>query len=115
MNTNPEKRNLHTLEDYHKKVQSEPALLFYFSTPQCQVCKVLRPKVEQMLEQAFPRMGFIYVDMEKLPRIAGQMQIFAAPTILVYFEGKESLRKSRNISLEELAKEISRSYGLIFD
>ena len=55
-----------------------------------------------------------WIDIERSPLIAGQQRIFTAPTILVYFDGKESLRKSRNISIGGLEEEIGRIYGLMF-
>jgi hypothetical protein len=49
-----------------------------------------------------------------LPEVAAQNQVFAAPTILVFFEGRESIRKSRNIGIGELQREIERPYEMIF-
>jgi thiol-disulfide isomerase/thioredoxin len=39
--------------------------LLYFSHQNCGVCKVLRPKVEQMIGEYFPQLEFSYVDIEK--------------------------------------------------
>jgi hypothetical protein len=36
------------------------------------------------------------------------------PTILVFIEGKEFIRKSRNIGIEELGDLIARPYTLLF-
>jgi thioredoxin-like negative regulator of GroEL len=54
-----------------------------------------------------------YVDIEKSPVISGQFRIFTIPTILIFFEGKEQLRYSRNISMHQLEESISRPYGMI--
>jgi len=105
---------INTLEEYRELVGNSPALLSYFSTPHCQVCKVLKPKVLRLLSEEFHRMEAAWIDMERSPVIAGQHSIFAAPTLLVYFDGKETLRKSRNISIQELRHEIGRTYRLMF-
>lgn len=38
----------------------------------------------------------------------------ASPTIVVFFDGKETFRVSKYISIEELAGRIKRYYDLIF-
>ena len=103
-----------SLDHYRDLVDNSPALLSYFSTPDCRVCTVLKPKVLELITQKFPEIIALCIDIERSPVIAGQNSIFTAPTILVYFDGKETLRKSRNISLSELEEEIGRVYKLLF-
>ncbi len=55
-----------------------------------------------------------YVDIEKSPVISGQFRIFTIPTILIFFEGKEQVRYSRNISMHQLEESISRPYSMLF-
>ncbi len=97
------------------ELKKGPALLAYFSTEACNVCKVLKPKVMQMLDDEFPEMQMAYVKSDVLPEIAGQNSVFAAPTIIVFFDGRETIRKSRAIGIGELQQEISRYYSMIFD
>lgn len=97
-----------------EKLKSEPALLAYFSTDACNVCKVLKPKVQQLLEEEFPEIKMAYVRSDALPDVAGQNRIFAAPTILVFFDGREYIRKSRNIGISELKDAIARPYQMMF-
>jgi hypothetical protein len=49
-----------------------------------------------------------------LPEVAAQNRVFAVPTLLVYFDGREYIRKSRNIGIGELEREIERPYSMIF-
>ena len=98
-----------------ESMKRETALLAYFSTEACNVCKVLKPKVVQLLEEEFPEMKMAYVKSDVLPDIAGQNQIFAAPTILVFFDGREYIRKSRNIGIGELRDAIARPYNMVFE
>ena len=106
--------SIHNPEEYRELLSDHPAVLCYFSTPDCTVCRVLKPKVMDMVSARFPEMSTAWIDMERSPLVSGQLRIFSAPTILVYFEGKENLRKSRNISLSELEREIGRIYALLF-
>lgn len=103
-----------SFDEFNQLKQDEPALLAYFSTDACNVCKVLKPKVDEMVYKEFPQLKMVYVKSDVLPDIAGQQQVFAAPTILVFFDGRETIRKSRNIGIDELRREIDRPYSMIF-
>lgn len=100
--------------DFIEITKSNNAICFYLSTPECNVCKVLKPKVIEMIESDFPEMNFCYVDLNEAKEISGQLSVFSVPTILVYFEGKETIRASRNVHLEELREQIERYYKMIF-
>jgi thioredoxin 1 len=93
---------------------SEPALLAYFSTDGCNVCKALKPKVEKLTETRFPNIRVVYVKSDVFPDVAGQHRVYTAPTILVFFEGRETIRKIRNIGIEELRRELERPYAILF-
>lgn len=96
-------------------INSNEAVLLYFSTPQCNVCKVLKPKLAELINSEFPNIKMGYVNSEALPEIAAQQRIFTVPTIIVLLDGKEFIRKSRNISLSEFQSEITRPYSMYFD
>ncbi|MBK6282053.1 MAG: thioredoxin family protein [Draconibacterium sp.] len=105
---------IQSFDEFLKLKNEEPALLAYFSTEACNVCKVLKPKVADLLQQEFPKIKSVYIKSDKLPEVAAQNQVFTAPTILVFFDGREYIRKSRNIGIGELQLEIERPYSLIF-
>lgn len=107
--------NIYDMGSLAEKVQNEPGLLVYFSTDSCSVCKVLKPKVSELLQEHFPRMAACYVDTDKSPVIAGQHRVFTIPTIVLFFGGKEHLRFSRNIGLYQLEEAIGRPYHLVFE
>ncbi len=95
-------------------LKEEPAMLAYFSTDACNVCKVLKPKVEELVLTQFPNIKLAYIKSDKLPEVAAQNSVFTAPTILIFFEGREYIRKSRAIGIDELQQEIGRIYTMIF-
>ena len=110
MNNTPIK-NLSEFQNISIRYKS---VCLYLSTPECSVCKVLKPKVIEMLKDYFPQIHFCYVDLNEAKEISGQLSVFSVPTILVYFEGKETIRTSRNVHLEELREQIERYYKMIF-
>ena len=105
---------IQSFEEFLKLKEEETALLAYFSTEACNVCRVLKPKVAELIHDEFPMIKMVYVKSDMLPEVAAQNQVFAAPTLIVYFEGREYIRKSRNIGIGELQKEIERPYSMIF-
>lgn len=86
--------------------------LLYFSTPSCNVCKVLRPKVEELLTDT-PPWHFEYINTEESMEVAGQYTVFAVPTLLLMVEGREVARFSRHFSIQELEAPIRRYAKLI--
>ncbi|GAO28180.1 thioredoxin family protein [Geofilum rubicundum] len=107
--------NVASTERFEAIIRQEAAVLAYFSHEQCNVCKVLKPKVEALLADQFPKIKALYCDTKNAPEIAASQSVFAVPTIIVWFEGKETYRFSRNIGLQELEGALSRPYHLFFD
>lgn len=105
---------IQTFDEFLELKEKETALLAYFSTDACNVCKVLKPKVEELIKKVFPQVKLVYVKSDQLPEVAAQNRVFAAPTILVFFDGREYIRKSRSIGIRELQQEIDRPYSMIF-
>ena len=105
---------IYSMEALQAVIENEKGVLLYFSSESCSVCKVLKPKVAELLSDKFPLMRSYYVDTEKSPVIAGQFRVFTIPTILIYFEEKEKTRYSRNISMNQLEASIQRPYELVF-
>ncbi len=107
-------QNIENLQEFEQLVADKPALLAWFSTPECNVCKVLKPKVMELILAEFPEISLVYVETNHQPEIAAQNRIFAVPTLVVYFNGKEFLRKSRSFGLDELRQALQRPYNLMF-
>ena len=107
--------NINTEEAFLKFVSKNRAVLFYFSTMSCAVGENLEPKVKNLLTINFPKIKFFTIDINFSKKIAAKHSAFVEPTILVFFEGKETIRRSRNISVMELENAINRPYKLIFE
>lgn len=106
--------NITTQADLEKLIRISPALLVYFYNDRCAPCVALRPKVEAMITEEFPKMSHTYINAAEFPELAASNGVFASPTIVVFFEGKENFRVSKYISIDELAGRISRYYNLLF-
>ena len=101
-------------QNIKETISREAAVLVYFKNDMCAPCMALRPKVEELISSKFPEMKFIVVDSVENPELNGEFQVFANPTLLVFFDGKEYIRKSKYVSIPELEAEIGRLYGMMF-
>ena len=102
------------IEDIKTLIADRIAVLFYFYNDSCAPCKVLRPKVGDLIESDFPNIEFQLINAEQHPLTTAEYSVFSSPTILVVFEGKEYIRESKNISISELHDKIERYYKMIF-
>lgn len=102
------------VETLSNLIASEPAVAVYFSAPNCGVCHALRPKVEELFSEEFPAVKFIHIEIDKSPGVSGEYGVFSAPTLLVFFEGKEFLRKVRLMGIQEIHDIIERPYKMVF-
>ncbi len=101
-------------KEFEEIVHKELMTVFYFSHDKCNVCKVLKPKVAEALEEQFPKVAFYYIQTDILPDVAAQHSVFTVPTVLVFIQGKESYRYSRNLSIPVFLNDISRPYSMLF-
>jgi len=67
----------------------------------------------QRLQEEYPSIGRYHADISLTPEIAAEFQVFSAPTIIVFFEGREFIRKGRAMSVDGLLQEIKRPYTLM--
>ncbi|MFD1293501.1 thioredoxin family protein [Lutibacter holmesii] len=103
------------LEEIQNLIAANPAVLVYFNTQSCSVGEAFLPKVEELVLSSFPKIKMFTVDLNTSPEIAAFFNAFVEPTILVFYDGKETVRKSRNIGVYELKEAVERPYKLIFE
>jgi len=103
------------IEQLNEKIKSTSALLVYFSGTSCGVCKVLKPKITKAFNENYPKIKQIEINIEDNIELSRQFNIFAMPSILVFFDGNEFIRKERNISVDGLIDQVKRPYSLFFE
>jgi thioredoxin-like negative regulator of GroEL len=96
-------------------VAEHEAVAVYFAGADCGVCHVLEPKVQALLSEHYPRIAFGRVATEQAGELAAQQSVFAVPTLLFFFDGRESFRYARNFSLGEVERDIDRPYNMFFE
>ena len=104
---------MQTLEQINHTLQNNDAVMLYFSAPGCNVCHALRPKLTEAVMEAYPAFVMESIDISETPDIASAFGVFAIPTVLVFFQGREFFRKSRHMSVGEVLSDIRRPYELM--
>lgn len=104
---------MQTIEDIEKIIEDNQAVMLYFSAPTCNVCHALKPKLLDAIENNFGKFQIISIDTSVDQEIAAHFSVFTIPTVLVFLDGKEFLRKSRHMSVNEVVGEIKRPYEIM--
>ena len=106
---------MQTLESINQTLTTHDAVMLYFSAPSCNVCHALKPKLTEAIMDNFPTFVIESIDISETPEIASQFSVFAIPTVLIFFQGREFLRKSRHMSVGEVTDAIARPYNLMVE
>lgn len=79
--------------------------LGYYYTPTCGICKVLKPRVQLIVE----KLGIpsFEVNLVELPSVGAQQLIMGVPTFVVYADGKEQWREGAYVQFAEFEKRLS--------
>ncbi len=104
-----------TNEQVNELIANQTAVIIYFYSDNCAPCVSLRPKVQQLVDNSFPNIKLAFVNSQKHPEIPTAFSIFANPTIVIFFEGREFRRESKYISIPQLSDAIERPYNMIFE
>ncbi|MBN2659407.1 MAG: thioredoxin family protein [Spirochaetales bacterium] len=102
-----------TLQEVKEFINSGRMRIVYLSRPSCGVCTVIKMKVLDIIGK-YPELEGTYVNMDIIPESAGEFSIFTIPGIILYIDGKESIREARYVSIEELEGKIDRFYNMIY-
>lgn len=93
-----------SFQAWQELLTQQEAMLLFVKTDHCSVCDGLYPQVEVLTEQyPFP---FYYVNVAKVPEMAGQLSLFTAPVVLLFKQGKETTRFARFVPMEQLHKRL---------
>jgi thiol-disulfide isomerase/thioredoxin len=101
------------IEEIKSLVSNNKISLLYISSKNCGVCKVIYPRIINMLKN-YPKIEAAEGDIDDLPLLAGEYNVFTLPCVLVFAEGKEILREARYIDLGAIEENIDRYYNMIF-
>lgn len=96
-----------TLEYIKEIVRNEKFVLIYFESRLCGVCTVIKSKLQEILTK-YPNIIVSYMEVEKYKDIAAYYNFFTAPGLIVFIEGKETIREAGIINVDDIDLKLSR-------
>lgn len=106
--------SLHSIEAVDQFISENDLAFLYITMPNCSVCHGLLPQIETMFEQ-YPQIATRTIDASEVQEIAGRLQIFTAPVLILFVEGKEYLREARIVQTAKLDEQIAKVYENMVD
>lgn len=106
--------NIYDIKELKIMLDENEMVVLYFSNDACNVCKALKPKINELIQIQFPLAKIVFIDIDKSPVIAGQYTVFTIPTVDIYVQGKQYARFSRNIAMFEFEQAMQKSYEILF-
>lgn len=104
---------IESLEEIKNAIKNDDMVMLYFGMDSCGVCVDLMPKVEEMLK-TFPKVKSYEIDSRKDLKLSAEFDVFTVPVIVIYVQGKETIREARLISVPDLENKIRRYYEMIY-
>ena len=95
------------IEEVYDAVRKEKLVLIEAGSESCGPCMAIREKLSDWLEDHKEIKGF-YVSIEEFPEIAGREGKFSAPAVILYAEGKQTVRETGCFSLEAVLDKVLR-------
>jgi len=99
------------IENPEESIHTCEMVLLYFGGESCNVCRDMFPKLEKMLS-LYPKIKLLKAEPEILPKLAADYQVFSVPAIILWIQGKVTVREAGIISLNLLETRIARYYHL---
>ena len=96
------------------KLKQEKFSFIYITTKNCNVCKVLQPKLRE-LAKSYHQSAFHLIELDDHKEAAGFFMAFSVPTFLVYSQGQELIRTARHLNIDEIKTKLNRYHQMIFE
>jgi len=97
-----------------RKIDLPPDCALYVSGSRCGACQILLPQIKTRFQEHFPALPLMEIAAPEHQEWVSQQGIFVFPSLMVFLEGKETLRKVPFLSFEEIKTPLTRLYTLLF-
>lgn len=99
-------------EQLREVVDSEPMSIVYFSNQTCGACEVIRNRIGVILG-SYPKVKIHDLVGEVESRTAAAFDVYSYPLLILFVEGKETIRVGRNIDFLSFEKSLDRYYQML--
>lgn len=100
-------------EQIKNTIRENEMVILYFSNKVCGACEVIKTKVKKILE-SYAKVKSVEIHGEENIELAAMNNVFSFPLLILYVNGKETMRVGRNVNLLELEDTIKRYYEMLF-
>lgn len=77
--------------------------ILYIQAPDCGLCSIMFDKINAVVER-FEHLKSVRVELHVVPEVAGVFLVATAPTVLLFFQGKEVYRAGTFIDVTSLER-----------
>ena len=96
-----------TYGDLLEKIKNEEKFLLYIKSEGCSVCVADSPKIKEISDKN--NYTSYYVQADEMAETVGQLNLYSAPIVLLFYNGKEIHRQARIIDFSELDYRIKQT------
>ena len=105
-------KQLEQADELRNLIESSPILAVQFGTKTCGPCAAIRSKLDDWSRDR-ETVRYIYVSVEDFPELAAAESVFTVPALLVYVEGRLTIRETGCFSLLDVLNRIERYQTLL--
>jgi len=103
--------NIDTLQE---KLRDYDVVILIATMPSCGVCQPLKEKIQGLFtSKEFSKILLASIDLESVPEGKGFLQVFTAPIVLVFVQGKEAKRYGAALDLMDVKRTVLRFVELM--
>lgn len=103
---------IHSIEELQNFIQQDGLSILEIASIHCAPCTSIKRKIEEWAAD-YQDIRTAYLEIEEVPEAAGELQIFTAPAVLVFADGKRCIQQAGYFSLEEILHQVKRYAELI--
>jgi len=90
-----------------RKIKNEEKFLLYMKSEGCSVCVADFPKVKEIADKN--NYTSFYIQADEMAEAVGQLNLYTAPVVILFYNGKEIHRQARFIDFSELDYRIKQT------
>ncbi|MCK7546650.1 thioredoxin family protein [Marinobacter koreensis] len=106
--------NICSEEALSELLEANPSVLVLFGGPHCGVCQAIKPQLEKLANDEFPKLVTAYIDcQEAATPVCAARGIFSLPVVQLWFDGQRFAEFVRVFSMGEVRSALERPYQLM--
>ncbi|ATV66861.1 thiol reductase thioredoxin [Fusobacterium pseudoperiodonticum] len=96
-----------TYDELLEKIKNEEKFLLYIKSEGCSVCEADFPKIKEIVDKN--NYLAYYIQADEISEAVGQLNLYTAPVVILFYNGKEIHKQARFIDFLELDYRIKQT------